>query len=123
MSGPIVDIDYDEIWVVAPHGFRPSKWVEMLRDYDSAYDVDPHLVDERLVGHQDVLIIEGEILDPSHPQAEARLGCFWELLEKVAEMGLHLSCDPTFLTQRSDWWAPVEAFRVQRGLTITFRGE
>ena len=121
MSSPSLEIDFDEIWVVAPRGFRPSQWVEMLRDYDSCYDVDPHLIDERVVDHKDILIIEGEILDPEHPQAEARLACFWELLEKIAEMGLHLACDPTFLSQRADWWAPVEAFRVQRGLTITMR--
>ncbi len=121
MSGPTLDTDYDEIWVVAPRGFRPSQWVSMLRDYDTAYGVDDHLIDERVLDHKDILIIEGEILDPEHPESEARLACFWELLEKIAEMGLHLSCDPAFLSQRADWWAPVEAFRVERGLTITIR--
>ena len=121
MNGPTVNADYDELWVVAPRGFRPSQWVEMLRDYDTAYGIDPHLVDESVVDHQDIMIIEGEILDPDHPRAERRLACFWELMEKVAEMGLHLSCHPDFLKERADWWAPVEEFRERRGLIILLR--
>ncbi|ODT67946.1 hypothetical protein ABS71_10195 [bacterium SCN 62-11] len=37
----------DQIWVVAPKGFRPSAWVEMLIDFDECYDLDPHLIDRR----------------------------------------------------------------------------
>ena len=121
MSGTPVDTDYDEIWVVAPRGFRPSQWVEMLRDYDVAYGIDPYLVTECRRDQHDFMIIEGEILDPGHPEATARLGCFWELLDKVAEMGLHLSADPTFIQERPEWWAPVERFQEERNLTIQMR--
>lgn len=111
----------DEIWVVAPPGFRPSQWVEMFRDYDSAYDVDPHLVRERSVASGDVLVIEGQILDELHAQADRRMACFWELMNKVAALGLELSCPAQLAHVRSAAWTAVETFCQTRGIPIHAR--
>ena len=108
----------DEIWVVAPPGFRPSQWVEMFRDYDSAYDVDPHLVRERCVASRDVLVIEGQILDELHTQADRRLACFWELMNKVAALGLELSCHPQLADARGPAWTAVLTFCQSRGIPV-----
>ncbi|MFN8606962.1 MAG: hypothetical protein U0931_05490 [Vulcanimicrobiota bacterium] len=78
----------DEIWVLAPSGFRPSAWVEMLIDFDQCYDLDAHLIDRRRGDDSDVLVMSTDLLDGQHPLASRHRELLLEMLDKVARMGL-----------------------------------
>lgn len=78
----------DEIWVVAPAGFRPSQWVEMLIDFDEAYELDPHLIDRRRTEEGECLVMSVELLDPAHPLAQRHNVLLLEMVDKIARMGL-----------------------------------
>lgn len=105
----------DEIWVLAPPGFRPSQWVEMLMDFDEAYDLDPYLVDRRCGEHGEVLVLSLDLLNPNEPQHQALL---WEMLDKVARMGLILR-PPTGLELRyPEVWGRVLAFCGERQVRV-----
>jgi hypothetical protein len=80
----------DEIWVVAPKGFRPSAWVEMLVDFDECYDLDAHLIDRRQGEHCEVLVMSTDLLDGTHPLAPRYRMLLLEMIDKIAHMGLIL---------------------------------
>lgn len=104
----------DEIWVVAPKGFRPSQWVEMLIDYDEAYDLDAHLVDRRLLDGSEILVLHTELLDASNPQSIKYNTLLWEMLDKVARMGLIVRAPAGVAERYPDVWNQVMAFCAQR---------
>jgi hypothetical protein len=102
--------DVRELWVVAPKGFRPSQWVEMLVDYDEAYEVDPYLVDRGYLDHHEILTISGEMFDPKAVQADMQQACLWEVLGKVSRLGLILNIHPHFSDAFPDSWAELQKF-------------
>jgi hypothetical protein len=111
-------MNVDEIWVVAPKGFRPSQWVEMLIDFDEAYDLDPHLVDRRLHQGAEILVLHTQLLDPAHPEAIKHNTLLWEMLDKIARMGLIVRA-PEGLAQRfPELWDQVMAFCTQRKVKV-----
>ena len=102
--------DVRELWVVAPKGFRPSQWVEMLVDYDEAYEVDPYLVDRGYLDHREILVISGEMFDRKADQADLQQACLWEVLGKVSRLGLILNFHPHFPEVYPDSWAQLQRF-------------
>ena len=106
----------DELWVIAPKGFRPSNWVDMLKDFDVAFNLNPYLVDPCMVDtdgdskKEEVLVVCLELLDPSDSEVTLRQSLFWEMLERAARLGLHLSFPQRFQEQFGDHWPRVESF-------------
>lgn len=105
----------DEIWVVAPPGFRPSQWVEMLMDFDEAFELDPFLVDRRLDESGEVLVLSTRLLDPAHPRHQSLL---WEMLDKVARMGLIVRPPQGIELRYPEPWARVLAFCGERQVRL-----
>lgn len=111
-------IDQDEIWVTAPRGFRPSQWCEMLIDYDEAFDLDAHLVDRRLHNGHEVLVLRTDLLDSSHPLAIRHTTLLWEVLDKVARMGLIVQAPAGMETRYPELWNQVVAFCSQHQVQV-----
>ncbi len=108
----------DEIWVVAPRGFRPSAWVEMLIDFDECYDLDAHLIDRRRGEDCEVLVMSTELLDASHPLAARYRELLLEMLDKVARMGLILR-PPAGVRERFPvTWGELETFCADRKVAL-----
>jgi hypothetical protein len=101
-----------EIWVIAPRGFRPSNWVDMLRDFDVAYNLDPFLVDPGFVEHpgghrEEILVIRLELLEQQADAQEFQLrhDLFWEMLERVGSLGLTVSFPERMAREHPEAWA------------------
>jgi hypothetical protein len=90
----------------------------MLIDYDEAYELDPHLVDRRLSNGAEVLVLRTDLMDPAHPLAIKHTTLLWELLEKVARLGLILRTPPGLDQRYPELWNQVVAFCTQRKVSI-----
>ena len=124
-------VDDGEIWVIAPKGFRPSNWVDMLRDFDVAFELDPYLIDPGFIdgahGHrEEILVIRLELLDAEsvvNPTAEqsARHSLYWEMLDRVASLGLQISFPTRMATEHADAWATSLEFCRNRKISFANR--
>lgn len=108
----------EEMWVVAPKGFRPSAWVEMLVDFDECYDLDPHLIDRRQGEHGEVLVMSTELLEGTHPLAPRYRMLLLEMIDKIARMGLILR-PPTGVRERYPiTWGELELICADRKVAL-----
>jgi len=114
-------IDIKELWVRAPHGFRPSNWVDMLCDFDVGCELDPYCVDRRSYAGLELLTLQASLLDPLPEHPEARRGLFWEMLNKAARLGLFVHYDETFPAEFPDWWTEIEKYCVDNCIQISTR--
>jgi hypothetical protein len=110
-----------QIWVVAPRGFRPSQWVDMLVDYDEAFEVDRYLVDRGYVDHHEILVIAAEMFDPKAEQADQQIACLWEVLGKVSRLGLTLNVHPEFVVHKPEWWQQLQVFLQTHPIPLEMR--
>jgi hypothetical protein len=115
------DLAFHEVWVVAPKGFRPSQWCEMLIDFDEAYDLDPHLIDKRCHGREEIMVMQPELFDHSHADARAHLQLVADILEKIARMGLSLNYHPRLQQARPEIVLAVVALCQERSITLAER--
>jgi hypothetical protein len=123
-SKPSQDISgFHEVWVVAPIGFRPSQWCEMLIDFDEAYDLDPHLIDKRCHGREEVMVMQPELFDENHPDATVHLQLLSDILEKIARMGLSLNYHPQLQQSKPEIVTAVVAHCQLRSITLLERSE
>ena len=103
-----------QIWIHAPQGFRPSNWVDMLRDIDVAFELDPHLVDPCFITvNQEkhyVLFVMCSLLDEGLPQAEVREALFQEMMAKAASLGLKVTVPHEFAATYPRWWSWLEPY-------------
>lgn len=94
-----MDAEIFELWVMAPRGFRPSQWAEMLIDFDEAYDLDPELVDKRSKGREDILVIQGRLFAELYDSCKIHQALLLDVLGKVAGLGLALYYHPKLADQ------------------------
>lgn len=114
-----------EIWIHAPRGFRPSNWVDMLRDFDVAWDLDPYLVDPRYVKIGDeshhVLALLTTLLEEHKTEKKARESLFKEMMSRAAEIGLHVSVPAEFADRFPHWWIWIQEYCAKESIPLDTR--
>ncbi len=111
-----------QIWIHAPKSFRPSNWVDMLRDIDVAFGLDPYLVDPCFVvldGEKHyVLFVMCSLLDEGGVQAKEREALFREMMAKAVSLGLMITVPSEFAARYAQWWDWLEPFCLQGGVRL-----
>lgn len=111
-----------QIWIHAPKGFRPSNWVDMLRDIDVAFDLDPHLVDPCFVTINKekhyVLFVMCSLLDQGLPQAAVREALFQEMMAKAASLGLNVTVPSEFAAVYPSCWNWLETYCREKQIAL-----
>ncbi|MEW6278923.1 MAG: hypothetical protein AB1758_09895 [Candidatus Eremiobacterota bacterium] len=106
-----------QLWITAPPGFRPSQWVDMIKDVDHLFGLEDDLVDTRFGPEGQFLTLRADLLDPAHPLREAREKLFFEVLDKAQTFGFSLSADP----ELGELLPRVQAECASRGIPLTLR--
>lgn len=121
----MLNVEAMEIWIVAPKGFRPSSWVDMLCDIDEAFDLDPHLVDpcyEIIDGRKcKVLVMMSTVLNDTTHEKTAREELFKEVMCRAAALGLNVSVPEDFAGVYPTWWVWLQEYCDKAKLTLSTR--
>ena len=112
-----------QLWIHAPKNFRPSNWVEMLRDIDVAFGLDQYLVDPCFVTFDGekhyVLFVMASLLDEVGGRRQEREALFREMMDRAASLGLMETVPASFSVAYPQWSGWLQSFCQTKRIQLT----